>query len=56
MNEPWTIRHNPALTDRWSEVYTLYWMGLVRGQLVGVLNSEAIVKQLNLANVDGGCL
>jgi len=50
---PWTIARNAALSNRFATMYTLYWRGLVRGQLVNHTNAKTICDQLNLANVDG---
>jgi hypothetical protein len=36
---PWTIARNPALSNRFATMYTLYWRGLVRGQLVNHTNA-----------------
>ena len=49
----WTISRNAARSNRYATMYTLYWKGLVRGQLVDYTNAKTICDQLNLANVDG---
>lgn len=49
---PWTLAHNPAFSDSYATYVTLYWNGLVRGQVL-VAYAQAICDQLNLANVDG---
>lgn len=53
---PWTIARNPALSNKYATMYTLYWCGLVRGQLVDFTNAQTICAALNLANVDGSNL
>lgn len=55
MNYPWTLSEgiNEAHSDEWVKYRTLYFCGLVRGQLLQEV-AEAIVAQLNLAHVDGG--
>lgn len=45
----WTIVHNERLSDRYSDVYTLYYQGLVRGQLPGLENADRICAALNVA-------
>ncbi len=52
---PWTAddTRNPALSDQWSQYFTIRYVGLVRGQILGARLAQQIVAQLNLANVDG---
>jgi hypothetical protein len=52
VDAPWTLQMNPALSNRWNTVYTLYFCGLVRGQLVD-RSAQVICDALNLANADG---
>jgi hypothetical protein len=49
----WTYDLNKQQCTQWHEVYTLYWKGLVRGQLIGRTNAARIANALNAAAVDG---
>jgi hypothetical protein len=49
----WTITRNERQDVYGHEAYTLKYLGLVRGHLFDKANAEAIVAQLNLANVEG---
>lgn len=48
----WTIARNDALTDNHATIYTLYFCGLVRGQLVGLQAAQLICEALNAADVE----
>jgi hypothetical protein len=50
----WTISTEPneALSNQYGDWYTLYYCGLVRGQLLDKGNAQRIADQLNLANVE----
>jgi hypothetical protein len=49
----WTIARNSEISNVYATMYTLYWRGLVRGQLVGYTNALTICEALNAAKVDG---